>query len=69
MNCAHGNSRNVEVRCGRGDELLVKQLVRGVGNKIVVNSFNPSHPTQVVDPEVLPVQIFGQVVEYSCVLV
>lgn len=52
-----------------GDELLVKQLVRGVGNKIVVNSFNPSHPTQVVDPEVLPVQIFGQVVEYSCVLV
>lgn len=52
-----------------GDELLVKQLVRGVGNKILVNSFNPSHPTQVVDPEVLPVQIFGQVVEYSCVLV
>lgn len=52
-----------------GDELMVKQLVRGVANKIVVNSFNPSHPTQVVDPEVVPVQIFGQVVEYSCVLI
>ncbi|WP_291520707.1 hypothetical protein [Acidithiobacillus sp.] len=26
---------------------MVKQLVRGVGNKIVVNSFNPSHSTQV----------------------
>ncbi|MBU2774298.1 helix-turn-helix transcriptional regulator [Acidithiobacillus ferrooxidans] len=52
-----------------GDELMVKQLVKGVDGKIIINSFSPEYPTQIVDPAVIPVQIFGQVIEYSCMMI
>jgi hypothetical protein len=51
------------------DEIMVKQLVSGVAGKIIVNSYSPQYPSEIIDPSVEHVQIFGQVVEYSCVLV
>ncbi|MDA8376812.1 MAG: LexA family transcriptional regulator [Planctomycetia bacterium] len=51
------------------DEIMVKQLVNGIAGKIIVNSYSPQYPSEVIDPSVEHVQIFGQVVEYSCVLI
>lgn len=52
-----------------GSELMVKQLLKGVDGKIIVNSLSPEYPTQIVDPAAIPVRIHGQVIEYSCMLI